>query len=406
MLRLSAGVALLGGRTRLVCAVSAHRSPSARAFFAARQRLAVKLEITPSIQRHLDVLRARHVELQALFNSPDAASMAPQEIIKINKDLAELNDTVEAYKERERLLKEIDDLKRLMEESKDDEDMHSMAVEEHDEKVQQLDDADRRLLRALSPRDSADEKNALLEIRAGTGGLEASLFVQDLLNMYQNHAKKSGWRMETLSSSPTDAGGFREVVANITGVGVYGQLKHESGTHRVQRVPATESQGRIHTSTVTVALLPQASEVDVDVHEKDLRIDTFRSGGAGGQHVNTTDSAVRITHLPTGVVVSVQDERSQHKNKAKAMQILRSRIYEAERAKAQQLRATERSKQIGTGDRSERIRTYNYAQDRVTDHRINKTYFGLNDVMAGEALQEFIQELHTHYELQALAELE
>lgn len=219
------------------------------------------------------------------------------------------------------------------------------------------------------------------------------------------------------------------MVCNISGHGVYGQLKHESGTHRVQRVPATESQGRIHTSTVTVALLPQATEVDVDIHDKDLRIDTFRAGGAGGQHVNTTDSAVRITHIPTGVTVSVQDERSQHKvsmhgnrsmrlgsggqanpicrlqNKAKALSILRARIYEAERARAAVERAQARSQQIGTGDRSERIRTYNFAQDRVTDHRINKTYFGLSDVMAGEALDGFITELHTHYELEALADL-
>jgi peptide chain release factor 1 len=385
-----------------------------------------KLEITPAIERHLETLLARHQEVQSQLSSAAAASMPTSEFVQLSKDGAALADVAEAFQERTSLIKvrtqpasaesqrggyimhamqELEDLRRLLDESKGDAELHAMAADEHAARLAELDGAEARLMKALAPRDAADERSALLEIRAGTGGLEASLFVQDLLAMYQHHAKRHGWRFEVVTAAATDAGGYREVVCNIAGDGVYGQLKHESGTHRVQRVPATESQGRIHTSTVTVALLPQASEVDVALHEKDLRIDTFRAGGAGGQHVNTTDSAVRITHIPTGVVVSVQDERSQHKNKAKAMGILRARIYEAERARVAAERARARKTQIGTGDRSERIRTYNYAQDRVTDHRINKTHFGLGDVLAGPALDDFIGELHAHYELEALNDL-
>ena len=251
----------------------------------------------------------------------------------------------------------------------------------------------------------ADEKNAILEIRAGTGGDEAALFAGDLYRMYQRYAEVQGWRVEAISISAGEVGGYKEIIANVSGAGVFARLKFESGVHRVQRVPQTETSGRIHTSAATVAVLPEAEEVDVDINEKDLRIDVFRASGPGGQSVNTTDSAVRITHLPTGLVVSQQDEKSQHKNKAKAMRVLRSRLYDLEREKAQSERAEDRKAQVGSGDRSERIRTYNFPQGRVTDHRINLTLHKLDQVLAGDGLDDVVSALITEDQAAKLAEM-
>ncbi|MGD1954295.1 MAG: peptide chain release factor 1, partial [Sphingomonadales bacterium] len=257
----------------------------------------------------------------------------------------------------------------------------------------------------LLPKDMADEKNAILEIRAGTGGDEAALFAGDLYRMYQRYAEVQGWRVEAISISAGEVGGYKEIIANVSGAGVFARLKFESGVHRVQRVPQTETSGRIHTSAATVAVLPEAEEVDVDINEKDLRIDVFRASGPGGQSVNTTDSAVRITHLPTGLVVSQQDEKSQHKNKAKAMRVLRSRLYDLEREKAQSERAEDRKAQVGSGDRSERIRTYNFPQGRVTDHRINLTLHKLDQVLAGDGLDDVVSALITEDQAAKLAEM-
>ena len=256
---------------------------------------------------------------------------------------------------------------------------------------------------ALLPKDAADEKNAILEIRAGTGGDEAALFAGDLFRMYQRYAELKGWRVEILSASEGTSGGYKEIIAEIAGRGVFARLKFESGTHRVQRVPDTETQGRVHTSAATVAVLPEAEDVDVDINEADLKIDTMRAQGAGGQHVNKTESAVRITHLPTGTIVFVQDERSQHKNRARAMMLLRSRIFEAQREKLDAERAADRRAQVGSGDRSERIRTYNFPQGRLTDHRIHLTLYKLDKVMTGEALDEVIDALVTHHQATLLA---
>ena len=262
---------------------------------------------------------------------------------------------------------------------------------------------DRDLKILLLPRDAADERNVILEVRAGTGGDEAALFAGDLFRMYQRHAALKGWRVEVISASEAEVGGYKEVIAGIAGAGAYARLKFESGVHRVQRVPATEAQGRIHTSAATVAVLPEAEDVDVHIEEKDLRIDVFRSSGPGGQSVNTTDSAVRITHLPSGIVVSQQDEKSQHKNKAKALTILRARLFERERQRLDEARSAARRGQIGSGDRSERIRTYNFPQGRVTDHRINLTLYKLDQVMDGAALDEIIDALITEHQAELMA---
>ena len=270
---------------------------------------------------------------------------------------------------------------------------------ELDERIEHLSEKVRLL---LLPKDAADEKSAILEIRAGTGGDEAALFAGDLFRMYQRYADLHGWRVEVLSESEGEAGGYKEIIANVTGKGVFARLKFESGVHRVQRVPATEASGRIHTSAATVAVLPEAEDVDIDIRPEDIRIDTMRASGAGGQHANTTDSAVRITHLPTGIVVTASS-RSQHQNRAQAMQVLRARLYELEREKVAGERAAARKVQVGSGDRSERIRTYNFPQGRVTDHRINLTLYKLEQVLSGEALDEMIEALITEHQAELLA---
>jgi peptide chain release factor 1 len=280
-----------------------------------------------------------------------------------------------------------------------------MAAEELRDNAAALEVAERKLSLALLPRDAADVRSAMLEIRAGTGGDEAALFAGDLLRMYQRFADRHGWRVELISASDSDAGGYKEVVASVTGTGVFAKLKFESGVHRVQRVPVTESGGRIHTSAATVAVLPEAEEVDVQIEDKDLKIDIYRASGAGGQHVNTTDSAIRITHIPTGIVVIQQDERSQHKNRAKAMKVLRTRLYEAERERLASERAGARKSMVGSGDRSERIRTYNFPQGRVTDHRINLTLHRLPEILEGD-MDELVGALIAEDEAERLATLD
>jgi peptide chain release factor 1 len=286
-----------------------------------------------------------------------------------------------------------------------DAELKRMAESERMALKEKLPDLERKVMLLLLPKDEADAKNAILEVRAGTGGEEAALFAADLFRMYQRYAENHRWKFEVLNINETGIGGFKEAIASISGRDVFARLKFETGVHRVQRVPATEASGRIHTSAATVAVLPEAEEVDVVIEDKDLRIDVFRSSGPGGQSVNTTDSAVRITHLPTGITVSCQDEKSQHKNKAKGMKILRARVYEQERARKDAERAAQRRGQIGTGDRSERIRTYNFPQGRVTDHRVNVTLYKIDRVLAGEALDEFIDALISEDQATKLAEL-
>ncbi len=300
------------------------------------------------------------------------------------------------------LEKEVADLEALM----DDRDMRALAEEELPRMRERLDEAEKGLRLSLLPKDAADEKNAILEIRAGTGGDEAALFAGDLFRMYQKYAEKRGWTMELVSASEGTAGGFKEIIAQVRGKGVFARLKFERGAHRVQRVPATETQGRIHTSAATVAVLPEVTEVDLAINESELRIDTMRAGGAGGQHVNKTESAIRITHIPSGIVVMMQEERSQHRNKAKAMDVLRSRLFDLERQKLDDARAADRRAQVGSGDRSERIRTYNFPQGRVSDHRINLTLYKIDKVMEGEALDEILDPLIADHQARLLAESE
>jgi peptide chain release factor 1 len=283
--------------------------------------------------------------------------------------------------------------------------MMDLAYEEIPEVERRIEDLVLRVRLSLIPRDAADEKNAIVEVRAGTGGEEAALFAGDLFRMYQRYADAKGWKVQIIAESDSGRGGYREVIANISGKGAFAKLKFESGVHRVQRVPETEGSGRIHTSAATVAVLPEAEEVDIDIRPEDIRIDTMRASGAGGQHVNTTDSAVRITHLPTGIAVT-SSEKSQHQNRARAMQVLRARLYDIERTKASDARAAERKEQVGSGDRSQRIRTYNFPQGRVTDHRINLTLYNLQQVLQGDGLDELVDALTTDYHAGQLAELE
>jgi len=346
-------------------------------------------------------IEARRDELSAAMARSD---LAPDQFVKLSKDYAELEPVANAAHDVRRLRQERDALSFMVEEEADPE-LKAMAADELSSLRAQLEIADRKLALALLPKDAADERSAILEIRAGTGGDEAALFAGDLFRMYQRYADTQGWRTELMSASPAELGGYKEVVASITGAGVFAKLKFESGVHRVQRVPATESGGRIHTSAATVAVLPEAEEVDVAIDEaRDLRIDVYRSSGPGGQSVNTTDSAVRITHLPSGLVVIQQDEKSQHKNKAKALKVLRSRLYEMERERLASERAGARKSMVGSGDRSERIRTYNYPQGRVTDHRINLTLHRLPEIIEGQ-MDELLGALIAEDEASRLAQL-
>jgi len=354
---------------------------------------------TISPDRIAAILR-RQEEVQAQMARPD---LDPTEFVRLSKDYAELEPVVRAASEVEALRSELADLEAMLA----DPEMKAMAEEEIGAVRARLPEAEHGLAVSLLPKDAADQRPAMLEIRAGTGGDEAALFAGDLFRMYQRYAETQGWRVEIISASASEQGGFKEVIASVTGTGVFAKLKFESGVHRVQRVPATESGGRIHTSAATVAVLPEAEEVDVQINEAtDLRIDVYRASGSGGQHVNTTDSAVRITHLPTGLVVTQQDEKSQHKNKAKALKVLRTRLYEAERERTQAEHAGARKAMVGSGDRSERIRTYNFPQGRVTDHRINLTLHRLPEILEGPGLDEVIAALVAEDEAARLAQLD
>ncbi len=321
---------------------------------------------------------------------------------KLSKEYSDLKPLVSKINDFKKFNNELHDLAELLD--SDDNDIKKEAVYEKEILLKKINEIEEELKFMLIPKDESDEKNAIVEIRAGTGGEEAALFASDLLRMYTKYSEVKSWRAEIMDLSETDHDGVKEVVLKVSGNNVFGELKFESGTHRVQRVPLTESGGRIHTSAATVAVLPEASDVDVDILEKDLRVDIFRASGPGGQSVNTTDSAVRITHIPTGVVAQCQDEKSQHKNKAKALTVLRTRIFESERQKKEKERAQERKSQVGSGDRSERIRTYNFPQGRVTDHRISLTLYKLEQILAGEGLNEIISSLITDDNMKKLSQ--
>ena len=341
---------------------------------------------------------ARAEEIKA---SLAGEGLDPRLYAKLAKEFSDLTPLVESIVALRGARRELEDLRALMADSE----MKALAEGEYFALKDRLPEMERQVQTMLLPKDAADERSAILEVRAGTGGEEAALFAADLFRMYQRYAGLHNWRFEVMEMTETGIGGFKEAIANITGRGVFARLKFESGVHRVQRVPETEASGRIHTSAATVAVLPEAEDVDVKIEDKDLRIDVFRSSGPGGQSVNTTDSAVRITHLPTGLVVQQQDEKSQHKNKAKALKILRARLFEMERMKAEAERAASRKSQVGSGDRSERIRTYNFPQGRVTDHRINLTLYELDKVIAGEALDKLIDALIADDRARRLSEL-
>ena len=355
--------------------------------------------MTSVSSKQIDAIIERHAALQARMATGD---MAPADFVAASKEFAELEPVAKAAAEVTRLRGELVSLNEMLA----DPEMKAMAAEEIAAIEEALPAAEHDLAIKLLPKDVADERAAMLEIRAGTGGDEAALFAGDLLRMYSRFADTQGWKVEVISANETEVGGYKEVVASVSGQGVFAKLKFESGVHRVQRVPATESQGRIHTSAATVAVLPEAEEVDVAINDSDLKIDIYRASGAGGQHVNTTDSAIRITHIPTGLVVIQQDQRSQHKNRAKAMQVLRARLYDLEREKIHSAEASARKSMVGSGDRSERIRTYNFPQGRVTDHRINLTLHRLDEILEGWGLNELINALTAEDQAARLANMD
>ena len=353
-------------------------------------------------KKNIDDLISKHSNLEKELSSSNLDKKLFAEKSKEYSDLNEIIDDAKGYIafENEKI-----DLEKIINDKESDNEIKSMAEQELEELQLNYEKSEKKLKFFLLPKDEADKKNAIIEIRAGTGGLEASLFAGDLFKMYEKVCNRKKWSLELISISKSEAGGLKEVIASIRGSNIYSTLKYESGVHRVQRVPDTETQGRVHTSAATVAVLPEAEEVDVKINDSDLRIDVFRAGGPGGQSVNTTDSAVRITHIPTGISVSQQDEKSQHKNKAKGMKILRSRIYELERSRIDQERSKDRKTKIGTGDRSERIRTYNFPQGRVTDHRINLTLHKLEEFLEGEAFDEMIETLTLQAQEESLSKL-
>tara|TARA_B100001094_G_C18149629_1_gene782873 strand:- start:25 stop:1098 length:1074 start_codon:yes stop_codon:yes gene_type:complete len=353
-----------------------------------------------SFEANLGRVESRHRELEGMLSSSEALNA--EEITKISKELSELTPIAEKVSELRSMENELNEAKSMLSDNTDDE-LEVLIKSEINDLSIRLPILKNELQRLLLPKDEADEKNAILEVRAGTGGDEAALFASSLFSMYQKYSIIRGWRFEILEVSETAIGGYKEAIASITGRSVFAKLKFESGVHRVQRIPTTESGGRIHTSAATVAVLPEAEDVDINIDDKDLRIDIFRASGPGGQSVNTTDSAVRITHIPTGIVVSQQDEKSQHKNKAKGMKILRARIFDLERNRIHEERAADRRGQIGSGDRSERIRTYNFPQGRVTDHRINMTLYKIDKIILGEGLEEIINGLTAEDEAARLA---
>ena len=345
----------------------------------------------------------RFDEVQAQLSQGDG--MDSQTFVKLSKELSEMEPIVQAIQALNRAKEELDDAQAMMEDANGDPDMKAMAEEEYYRLKDEVPRLNRDIRLQLLPKDEADEKNAILEVRAGTGGDEAALFAAELFEMYQRYAAIKGWRFEVMETNDTEIGGMKEASATITGRGVFARFKFESGVHRVQRVPETEASGRIHTSAATVAVLPEAEDVDIKLDDKDLRFDVYRSQGSGGQSVNTTDSAVRVTHIPTGLAVACQQEKSQHKNKATALKILRARLYEMEREAKDSARAADRKSQVGSGDRSERIRTYNFPQGRVTDHRINLTLYKIEEIMKGDALDDVVEALVAADQAQRLAEL-
>jgi peptide chain release factor 1 len=358
--------------------------------------------VESSLERHLEQLVRRHVELR---DSLGGSSLTGADFARLSKEYSDLTPIVDGINALRRARDELASLADLAQ-SSDDAELKALAEDELHALRERLPVLEQRVKLALLPKDVDDQRNAILEVRAGTGGEEAALFAAELFRMYQRYAALRGWGFEILDLSETGLGGFKEASASISGRDVFARLKFESGVHRVQRVPETEAGGRIHTSAATVAVLPEAEEVDVRIDDKDLRIDVFRASGPGGQSVNTTDSAVRITHLPSGLVVIQQDEKSQHKNKAKALKVLRSRLYEMERRTRDSARAADRKSQVGSGDRSERIRTYNFPQGRVTDHRINLTLYKIDKVISGEALDEIIDSILAEDQAARLATVE
>ena len=355
-----------------------------------------------SIDSSMDKMLQRRQEVEAQLSR--SAELSNKQLADFSRELSELRPVCDQIELVRQLEGELEDALTMVAEAADDVEIQAMAEAEVTLLKEKIPAEKEQLQLLLLPKDKDDSRNAILEVRAGTGGDEAALFGANLFGMYQRFAAKNGWRFEVMEVSETGIGGYKEATANISGTDVFARLKFESGVHRVQRVPETEAGGRIHTSAATVAVLPEAEDVDIEIDETDLRIDVFRASGPGGQSVNTTDSAVRITHVPTGIVVSQQDEKSQHKNRAKAMKILRARLYDAERARVESERAAARKGQVGSGDRSERIRTYNFPQGRVTDHRINFTLYKLDRVMAGESLDEVIDALVSEDQAQRLAE--
>ena len=344
----------------------------------------------------------RFNELELILAKPD---LKKEEFVGNSKEYSNLNDIITYARSYLKVLDDLKNTKNILEDKATDKEFYEMAELELKELKKEEEECIKRLKVFLLPKDEADEKNAIIEIRAGTGGMEAALFAADLFNMYQKVAVLNGWKVEIINLSNSEGGGYKEIIASIVGRNVFSKLKFESGVHRVQRVPYTETQGRIHTSAATVAVLPEAEEVDIKINDADLRIDVFRSSGPGGQSVNTTDSAVRVTHIPSGIVVSQQDEKSQHKNKAKALKILRSKLYDLQRSQQESERAKARKSQIGTGDRSERIRTYNFPQGRVTDHRINMTLYKLTDFLAGDAFKELSDAIQIQFQEEQLENL-
>lgn len=350
----------------------------------------------------LDAILARH----AILTDKLASGADGEAFVALSRELAEVEPVAASIAQYKSCLQECADIETLLADAGTDADLRAMAESERDDLAQRLDALERHVKIMLLPKDAADERGVILEVRAGTGGDEAALFAGDLFRMYQRYAETRRWKVEVLSASEGVMGGYKEIVAEIHGAGAYARLKFESGVHRVQRVPDTETQGRIHTSAATVAVLPIAEDVDVAIDDKDLVIETMRAGGAGGQHVNKTESAIRVTHRPSGIVVMMQEERSQHRNRQKAMEILRSRLFDMERQKRDSERAAERKSQVGSGDRSERIRTYNFPQGRVTDHRINLTLYKLPQIIDGSALDEMVDALTTEHQAALLAEAE
>ena len=350
-------------------------------------------------QTKLDALLMRHSAIERELASPTSRDL----FVRLSREFAELDPVVASVKAYRAAVAELADLDAMIGDPDTEADMRAMAEAEKPALEARLEQFEQDLRIALLPKDAMDERNVILEIRAGTGGDEASLFAGDLFRMYERYAAKQGWQVEVIAASEGTSGGYKEIIAEVRGRGVFAKLKFESGVHRVQRVPDTEASGRIHTSAATVAVLPEAEEVDVAINEADLRIETMRAQGAGGQHVNKTESAIRITHLPTGIAIAVQEERSQHKNRARAMALLRAKLYDLERTRLDSARAADRRGQVGSGDRSERIRTYNFPQGRVTDHRINLTLYKLPQVMEGEALGELIDALVAEHQAALLA---